>query len=170
MRKNTFPVIQYNLLILLINIFYQLPFKPTKMPRVSIFQICNQGGWRCPLALLPLLSVPPNSLYTVPWLTIHRTQTGNCFSRSGDVVCFQSPIFSHLMTLTGQVTEMCQAADTPEWSGRSSWTPGFPFTQGPASCPSREEPVTGLQGQLRGRAWCCSGLSTPLLKGNVPKD
>lgn len=24
--------------------FHQLPFKPTKMPKVSIFQICHQGG------------------------------------------------------------------------------------------------------------------------------
>lgn len=64
MRKNTFPVIQYNLLILLTFHFHQLPFKPTKMPKVSIFQICNQGGWRVSCTLLPLVFCSP--LFFVP--------------------------------------------------------------------------------------------------------
>lgn len=127
MRKNTFPVIQYYLLILLTFYFHQLPFKPTKMPKVSIFQICHQGG--CPLPIVPLISV----LSVLAWLTSHRTQIENCFSRSAEVFAFSHPYFPFWWHLWPR-TKIYQAADKPVGCGPACKQRAFP-TSDTASCP-----------------------------------
>lgn len=65
-----------------------LPFKPTKMLKVSIFQICHQGG--CPLLFFSLFSVYLCSQYTVMTHPAH-TQIGNCFS--GVLMCLSQVFY-----------------------------------------------------------------------------
>jgi hypothetical protein len=85
--------------------FHQLPFKPTKMPKVSIFQICHREG------ILPLLphSLPP--LVCSAGMT-HWPQDAKGAALLGLRSCLPSvPTFSLLITLVAtneDLPDSCQ--------------------------------------------------------------
>lgn len=55
-------------------------------------------------------------LSILAWLTMHRTQIEDCFSRSSDVFAFSHP-YSFISWHLWPKTKICQTADTPEWRG-----------------------------------------------------
>lgn len=85
--------------------FHQLPFKPTKMPQVSVFQICHQGGHP---------SLPPSLSATSFWSTgmTHQPQDAKGAALLGLRSSLPSvPAFSLLMTLVAtneDLPDSCQ--------------------------------------------------------------
>ena len=122
MRKNTFPVIQYYVLILLTFRFHQLPCKPTKMPKVRSFQMCNRGGWT---VSFPLVFSPP--LFSVLRHDSPSTEDKLRTAFLGLAMCLLSVthIFSSNDT-RGQGQSLAKSWHTRVGRWRHWWTKGLP--------------------------------------------
>lgn len=144
MRKNTFPVIQYNLLILLMFHFHQLPFKPTKCPEWVFSKfVTREGGGVLRLSSPCFLS---SSVLCIP----SDSPAGIHWEHESAVMCLLS--VTHILSSNdtcGRGQRCASSWHTRVGGDVSLWTPGFPHTGPSQLSRQRRTWVTGLQGQLR---------------------